>query len=122
MHNIGVLDKQPGDKETHLPPIVEVKSLSPGDGSMLLGVKVPESIRSEIIKGRSVLQRRFNKKQVEDQVRSKIHSSNNLKLKYEEEMKELLEYREKNKRSFNDRFYELQELIDEQIRKQTADR
>lgn len=54
---------------------------------------------------------------LDDRTRTKIHSSNNLKLKYEEEMKDLLDYREKNKRNFNDRFYELQELINEQVRK-----
>jgi hypothetical protein len=95
-----------------------VKSLAPYEGSVLLGIKVPESIRSEIAKSQHHQQpRRFSKKLLDDRTRTKIHSSNNLKLKYEEEMKDLLDYREKNKRNFNDRFYELQELINEQVRK-----
>lgn len=94
-------------------PLIEVKALStPIDHSALLGFKVPDSIKSDM----AYHQRRYNKKSLEEKARAKIQSSNNLKLKYEDEMNRLLDYRERKKRSFNDKFYEMQEVIKEHMK------
>lgn len=98
-------------------PLIEVKSVSPYDHSALLGLKVPDSLKSDM----AYHQRRYNKKSLEEKARAKIQSSNNLKLKYEDEMNKLLEYRENKKRSFNDRFYAQQEVIKEHVRTELSE-
>jgi hypothetical protein len=79
----GVQQDRPNKSDTGVKlPMIEVKSMAPYDNSILMGIKIPESIRGEIIRNQQ--HRRLSKKFLEEKTRLKIQSSNNLKLKYEE--------------------------------------